>query len=225
MKKIKNDFIADKNVCENYQGEILMKKLQLVTLALSALLSSQAALANLGDISLGVPGYGGNGCPANSASVTLSDDAKSLSIIFDQFIVEAGGANKNLERKSCNIAIPVHVPQGLSVSVIDVDYRGYVSLPTQASARLTAEYFLAGSLGPRFDKTFIGRTDTDYTFKNSIGVSAQVWSPCGADTILRVNAAMLVKTNRYGDEALATVDSADFKAGILYKLQWRTCTR
>ena len=200
-----------------------MRKMMMKGLCLATLAMSTAAMADLNDIQLGVPGYGGNGCPANTASVTLSDDKKSLSIIFDQFIVEAGGMNKTLERKSCNIAIPVHVPQGLSVSVINVDYRGYVSLPNQASARLTAEYFLAGSLGPRFDKTFTGRTDSDYTFKNDIGIQAQVWSPCGADTILRVNAAMLVKTNRYNDEAMATVDSADFKAGMLYKLQWRSC--
>ena len=192
-------------------------------LCLATITMSTAAMADLNDIELGVPGYGGNGCPANTASVTLSDDKKSLSLIFDQFITEAGGMNKKIERKTCNIAIPVHVPQGMSVSVINVDYRGYVSLPTQATARLTAEYFLAGSVGPRFDKTFTGRTDTDYTFKNDIGIQAQVWSPCGADTILRVNAAMLVRTNRYNDEALATVDSADFKAGILYKLQWRSC--
>ena len=192
-------------------------------LGLLTLTMSNALLAADG-ISLGTPGYGGNGCPANSASVTLSEDGQSLSIIFDQFIVEAGGASrKTQDRKTCNIAIPVHVPQGFSVSVIDVDYRGYVSLPSQASARLTAEYFLAGSVGPRFDKSFMGRTDTDYTFRNSIGVQAQVWSPCGADTNLRVNAAMLVKTNRYGDDAMATVDSADFKAGILYQLQWRRC--
>lgn len=203
----------------------MMKKNMMKGLCLGLMTLSNVAMANLNDINLGVPGYGGNGCPANSASVTLSDDKKSLSIIFDQFIVEAGGMNKTIERKTCNIAIPVHVPQGFSISIIDVDYRGYVSLPSQASARLTAEYFLAGSLGPRFDKTFVGRTDTDYTFNNAIGIQAQIWSPCGADTILRVNAAMLVKTNRYRDEALATVDSADFKAGMLYKLQWKRCSR
>lgn len=203
----------------------MMNKNMMKGLCLGLLALSNVAMANLNDISLGVPGYGGNGCPANTASVTLSEDAKSLSIIFDQFVVEAGGMNKATERKTCNIAIPVHVPQGFSISVIDVDYRGYVSLPVQASARLTAEYFLAGSLGPRFDKIFSGKTDTDYTFNNGIGVQAQIWSPCGADTILRVNAAMLVKTNRYLDEAMATVDSADFKAGMLYKLQWKRCTR
>ena len=200
-----------------------MKKMMMKGLCLGLLAISTSVYADLNDVQLGIPGYGGNGCPANSASVTLSDDKKSLSLIFDQFIVEAGGMNKTLERKTCNIAIPVHVPSGFSVSVVNVDYRGYVSLPGQASARLTSEYFLAGSVGPRFDKTFLGKTDTDYTFKNNIAIQAQVWSPCGADTILRVNAAMLVKTNRYNDEAMATVDSADFKTGMLYQFQWRRC--
>jgi hypothetical protein len=175
------------------------------------------------DIQLGQPAYGGNGCPAGSASAVLSPDNKSLSILFDQFIVEAGRANGSTARKTCNVAIPVHVPQGFSLSIINVDYRGYVSLPAGASARMTAEYFLAGSLGPRFDKMFMGKTDTDYEFTNDIGIQAQVWSPCGADTTLRVNAAMLVRTNRMNDDAMATVDTADFKAGLLYKLQWKTC--
>ncbi len=201
----------------------LLKKV--CTFIAGTTLIAQVAHADLNDIRLGTPGYGGNGCPANSASVTLSPDAKSLSIIFDQFIVEAGGMFRSTERKTCNIAIPVHVPQGMSISVVDVDYRGYVALPQGAQARLSAEYFLAGYLGPRFEKQFNGRTDTDYQFSNAIGIQAQVWSPCGADTILRVNAAMLVRTNRYNDEAMATVDSADFTAGILYKLQWRRCNQ
>lgn len=137
-------------------------------------------------------------------------------------MVEAGGRNK-IARKSCNIAIPVHVPQGYSVSVIDVDYRGYVSLPRQAQARFSAEYFLAGIRGPRFMKTFQGQTDEDYVISNELGVEALVWSRCGADVNLRVNSSMLVRTNRQGDEALATVDSADFNAGIIYHLQWKRC--
>ncbi|HZY67241.1 MAG TPA: DUF4360 domain-containing protein, partial [Devosia sp.] len=105
-----------------------MKKI----LAIAALLigSSVAGASYADDIALGEPGYGGTGCPDGSASVTLSPDAKSLSILFDEYYVEAGGStNKSLDRKSCNIAIPVHVPQGLSVSILNIDYRGYNSLP------------------------------------------------------------------------------------------------
>ncbi len=113
-------------------------------LTMSLLSISISALAQ-DDIALGIPGYGGNGCPAGTASVTLSPDAKALSIIFDQFIAEAGpNIGKTLDRKSCNIAIPVHVPSGFSVSVIAVDYRGFVSLPRNAMAKLQAEYFFAG---------------------------------------------------------------------------------
>jgi hypothetical protein len=43
------------------------------------------------DISLGEPGYGGTGCPAGTVSVTLSPDAKSLSLLFDQYQVAVGG--------------------------------------------------------------------------------------------------------------------------------------
>src|SRR5262249_52788568 len=61
------------------------------------------------DIYLGIPSYGGTGCPAGTASVTLSPDAKALSILFDTYVAEVGGTSgKTLDRKSCNVAVPVH---------------------------------------------------------------------------------------------------------------------
>jgi hypothetical protein len=188
---------------------------------LSLVFAMNGAMAD--DIYLGVPGYGGNGCPQGTVSATLSPDAKSLSIIFDQFITEAGpSSGKTLDRKGCNIAIPVHVPQGFSLSIIGVDYRGFVSVPRGANARLTAEYFFAGQRGPIFAKQFIGPADQDYTFSNMLGLQAVVWSACGADVNLRVNANMLVQNRTYQD-ALATVDSADVNAGLVYHLQFRPC--
>lgn len=193
------------------------------TLLSAALLSISVVTFAQNDIALGVPGYGGNGCPAGSASVTLSPDAKSLSIIFDQFITEAGpNVGKRLDRKACNIAIPVHVPSGYSISIIAVDYRGFVSLPRAATAKLSAEYFFAGMQGPRFVKDFRGVQNTDYTFSNTLGVAANVWSPCGADVNLRVNANMMLTNSGYED-AMATVDSTDINAGIIYQLQFRRC--
>jgi hypothetical protein len=190
----------------------------LKTLTLAAAITSTSLWAD--DIRLGEPGYGGNGCPAGSASATLSPDQKSLSIIFDQYVVETNNTTR-LARKSCNVAIPVHVPQGYSISIISVDYRGYVNLPQGSTARFTAEYFFAGKQGPRFAKDWFGYTDSDYTLANNIGVEALVWSPCGADTTLRVNSGMMVRSTR--GQALATVDSADFNAGIVYQIQWKRC--
>lgn len=196
-----------------------MKKL----VSVSLLVGSLGAFAQ-DTIQLGYPAYGGNGCPSGTASATLSPDGTALSIIFDQFLTEAGpAAGKTIDRKSCNIAVPVHVPNGFSISVLAVDYRGYVGLPTQSSARLQAEYFFAGMQGPRFVKDFFGRTDTDYLFNNQLGVQAMVWSPCGADVNLRVNASMMVRNTNRQLDAIATVDSADISAGLVYHFQMRRC--
>ncbi len=175
-------------------------------------------------ISLGFPIAGGNGCPNGTAQATLSPDGRQLSVIFDQFIAEAGPASgRTMDRKSCNIAIPVHVPNGYSISILNVDYRGFVSLPVGATAQISAEYFFANQPGPRLAQNFVGRQDRDYLFNNQIAVQAMVWSPCGADANLRVNAGMMLRNTSRQLDAMATVDSADVSAGIIYQIQYRRC--
>ena len=201
-----------------------MKKLVAVaSFVLASLFASLAFAQDPNDISLGEPGYGGNGCPAGSVSATLSPDAKALSMLFDQYIVEAGGeTGKSFDRKSCNIAIPVHVPQGLSISIITIDYRGYNNLPTGARSEFNVEYFFAGTRGPTFRRTFNGVLDEDYTIRNELAAQAVVWSECGVDVNLRTNSSIRVNT-RANRQALATVDSEDVSAAIVYQLQWRPC--
>lgn len=198
-----------------------MKKL----IAIAALLISGAfaTIAHADDIALGNPSYGGTGCPDGSASVSLSDDQKSLSILFDQFVAQAGGeTNLSMDRKVCNVAIPVHVPQGISVSVLAIDYRGFYDVPVGGKATFGVEYFFAGVKGPSFQKVFAGPASSDYTITNKLQANALVWSACGADVILRTNPSIRVQT-KANAEAQATVDSEDVSAAIVYKLQWKSC--
>ncbi|MDZ4663214.1 MAG: DUF4360 domain-containing protein [Pseudomonadota bacterium] len=198
-----------------------MKKFNKMNLLFTIVLASSSAFAD--DISLGIPGYGGSGCPAGTVSVTLSPDAQSLSLLFDAYIVEVGGfTGRNFDRKSCNVAIPVHVPQGYSVSILKVDYRGFNNLPRFASSQFNVEYFFAGSQGPSFRRSFYGPLTNDYLIENQLSVTALVWSACGADVNLRTNSSIRVSTNN-NQEAMATVDSEDVNAAIIYRLQWRRC--
>jgi hypothetical protein len=174
------------------------------------------------DIRLGTPGYGGTGCPANTASVTLSPDAKTLSIIFDQYVAEAGyTTGRTLDRKTCNIAIPVHVPQGYSVSILKFDYRGFVSVP-RGENQFNVEYFFAGYTGPKFRKTFTSGAEQEYLLGNSFAVETLSWSRCGEDVNLRINSSLQAKSFN-GQTSMITLDSADIHAGIVYQLQWRRC--
>jgi hypothetical protein len=198
-----------------------MKTLLMGAVALGAMVLSGSA--NADGISLGVPGFGGTGCPAGTVSATLSPDAKALSLIFDQFTVAAGGTTgTSFDRKSCNVAIPVHVPNGFSVSVLSVDYRGYNHLPSRGASQFNVEYFFAGGRGPSFRRSFYGPLDSDYTINNQILAAAEVWSACGADVILRTNASMRVSTANNA-EASATVDTEDVNAAIVYHFQYRAC--
>lgn len=199
----------------------MFRSLLALTAALASFALSQPAQAQSG-IQLGLPGYGGTGCPAGSASVTLAPDQKSLSILFDQYVVEAD-RNRRMDRKSCNIAIPVRVPNGYSISVFQVDYRGFNALPWGARSTFNVEYFFAGSRGVRQTKSFAGPANGLYELTDHLTAQALVWSPCGADTNLRVNTSMLVQSNRNGDQAMATVDSADVTAGLIYHIAWRRC--
>jgi len=191
-------------------------------LVLGAAATAQAQI-DPNSITLGEPGYGGNGCPAGTVSTTLSPDAKSLSLIFDEYSVTTGGeTGRTFDRKSCNVAIPVHVPEGFSVSVLAVDYRGFNHLPPRASSQFNVEYFFAGTRGPAFRRSFNGTLDSDYTIHNELTVAANSWSRCGEDVNLRTNSSIRLSGPATA-EAMATVDSEDVSAAIVYQLQWRRC--
>lgn len=193
-----------------------------IVLALAGVLVSSAALAQ--SLQLGQPAYGGSGCPGGSASSVLSPDGTELSILFDQYIAEAGGASrKRVDVKSCNLAVPVRVPQGWSVAIFKVDYRGYTAVPVGGQSRFTVEYFWAGSRGPKVQRVFAGPRNDGYTITDQLLASTLVWSACGADVNLRMNSTMMSQTNNRNDQTLATVDSVDVSSGVIYHLQWRRC--
>ncbi len=187
----------------------LFKSLVAGTVLLSVF-SSQALAAS--EVSIQGAGYGGNGCPAGSASVNVSPDGQELSVLFDKFV-----ADKNTRRASCNLTIPIKVPQGFQISLYDADYRGYVAPRT--TARLRSEYFFAGHRGPVFQRTFKG--ETDYNVRDRLQTMANVWSACGDSVNMRVNSSMTAS-----GQGNASVDSFDLShKGLVYHIKYRSCRR
>lgn len=173
---------------------------------------------------IGNPTFGGNACSNGSARATLSPDGQQVSILFDQFIATSGGnSGLRADRKNCDIAIPVQVPQGYSVAVLAIDYRGFASLPQGAALRFSANYFFAGQRSSNYGKEFLGPMTDNYVFRNEMQISANIWSACGASVLLRTQASMVVMTNPQGEETTSTVDSMDVNSGITYNLQYKQC--
>lgn len=188
----------------------------------AVLMMSATAMAQ--SLQLGVPAYGGTGCPAGTASVSVSPGQDAVSILFDQYVTEAGRTTgRRIDRKSCNITVPVRVPQGYSVAVLQVDYRGYNAIPSGGYSRFDANYFWAGSQGVRSSRTFNGPVNNNFSVTDDLIATTVVWTPCGASVNLRVNSSMMAQSNSRMDQTLAMVDSADISAGLIYHLQWRRC--
>jgi hypothetical protein len=161
----------------------------------------------------------GSGCPEGSASATVSPDGQELSILFDKF---AADATKPAEsRKSCNLAIPIKVPQGFQISLSGAEYSGYVSPNT--TGKLRSESFFAGQKGPVFSKTLDG--GKNYTVKDSLASGANVWSACGDSVNMRVNTSMIAR-----GKGMATIDSMALanggaaSRGLIYHIKYRACT-
>lgn len=156
--------------------------------------------------------YGGTGCPAGSASVTVSPDGQEVSILFDKYIAEAPSSTGF--RKTCNLTIPIKVPSGYQISLFTADYRGYVAPNTRGTLR--AEYFFAGQRGPVFSRTLNG--EQEYNVRHPL--LAETWSRCGDSVNVRANTSMISR-----GRGIATVDSLDFarRGGIIYHVKYRGC--
>lgn len=173
---------------------------------------------------LGYPSYGGTGCPAGSASVSVSPNQSAISVLFDQFMAEAGGVTrKSFDRKSCNLTIPVQVPSGYSIAIFQADYRGYNMVPRGGKNRFDVEYFWAGSRGPRISRIFQGPVNDSFTITDELLAQTLVWTPCGQSVNLRVNASMSATTNNRREETLGMVDSADIGSSLIYHIRWQRC--
>lgn len=184
----------------------------LAMLALFALRPSPA-MADPPDIEIIEVEMGGSGCPMGTAHAVLSADKRTLSIIFDQYYGEDD------EYVSCNIAISLSVPAGFTVALIEIDYRGYASIPDEdgSKGRFRAEYFFAGFTGPVKIKNFPRGYEGSFMLEHDI--LGAVWAPCGADVIARANTS--IKT--WGDDSFVAIDTADVYAGIEFHLEWDEC--
>jgi Domain of unknown function (DUF4360) len=151
-------------------------------------------------------GYGGSGCPGGTASITTSLNSRELTIVLDKFI--ALGNNPRESRKSCNLSIPIKVPQGFQISLSNAHYRGYIAPKT--TGQLRAEYFFAGQRGPIFSRQFSGKTN--YSVRDRLTTRTNVWSRCGDSVNIRVNAAMIAR-----GEGMATVEQ------IVANFGWKRC--
>ncbi len=184
-------------------------------LSLSALAAAGAAGLLLASVSI-TPTVAQEPCSATAVS---APDGSALTILFDDLSV-AGDS----QQRTCSVSAPLNLPEGYSLGVYRVDYRGYAHLAKKENATLVVDYNLGPKAnGRKFKRTVKGETDDDFSFTENIGAGQMKRVGCGSAAVLNVDVTLSLEAN--GGEALATMDSSDgaTKHGLVYHLNLKKC--
>lgn len=170
--------------------------------------------------------YAGSGCPAGSVATNTSPDRQAFTVLFDQYIAEVGpGVPFNQKRKNCQLNVDLDFPGGWSYSIVTVDYRGYVALEQGVKGTQQSSYYFQGQGSTGTLKTpMFGPIDQNYQIRDTLGLQALVWSPCGAQRSLNINSQLILDNSaRPSAHGLLTNDSIDFQSKLIYGIQWQRC--
>ncbi|MBF0298185.1 MAG: DUF4360 domain-containing protein [Oligoflexia bacterium] len=170
----------------------------------------------------GTPQAAGTACPGGVINYEYFAEEGRLVLSLEGYMAMAGGSSgKRLDRKTCNIAIPVSMPKKVSIGLAVKPLNGWAQLPLAASAKARAEAFFAGTTGVVVERDFTSVIDSNYfdsgwdTFDEE---NSTIWSPCGVNSNLRLNTSLLVKTNSALEEAIA-----EFGPSIDLEIKFRSC--
>lgn len=178
---------------------------------------------NTGGVSLPVlaeaPVIAGSGCPAGSEQLELRPQSASFKLSLAEWVIGTGqDQNGNI---TCNIAIPVTVPNGYQVSLIPLHFTGSLS-GNGLSIELRREYFFAGSTGTPQVSHLTLPTDSQFVISDSVNPQDTLqWSACGQDTNIRVNMRLRIKGGE--GQANLNISSTDTAEPTLFKLNYRVC--
>ncbi|OXV12194.1 hypothetical protein Egran_00045 [Elaphomyces granulatus] len=172
--------------------------------------------------------YAGSGCPAGSVSNVASTDKTLLTSIFDQFIAAVGpDIPITGSRKNCQMTLKMHYPGGFQFSIFEVDYRGFAQLDKGVNGIQKSTYYFSGSQSEiNLQTNFTGPQNKDYLDTNKLEQASLIWSPCGTEGLLNINAQVQVAANSSAAAGAAgqlTVDSSDAKVTQIYRIQWKKC--
>lgn len=204
-----------------------MKKilLQLITLLLFSV-KLQAQTARLGE-----PTVGGSGCPQGSVSVSITDDASTISVLFSAFNREyskASNVYSNNLTANCRIQIPVELPPGYRMDVMDLEYRGFYVLPANGVFTLQTNGLRIGKVPTLQPQQSVIRGPVDGNFQLVHKLTRFISSDCGNSRFVldfTVNMTAHAPGNRFGRPpfagdvliALDSLDSAGAELGVAVK--------
>lgn len=193
----------------------------------SAVFFVSALIVSTGAVARGSDAPRAGACPAGDYSVVNSPDGSTLSILFDKFVITTTAGSSGVYNKiSCIIHVPLNLPDGYSLGVYRVDYRGFAHTSSNQTSALFVDYtFGARNKGRSYHRKINGPHDGDFLFTENIGAGLMKRVGCGEEAVLDVTAALALDTTVQPGEAMVALDSVDGapKGGLIYRFDLKKC--
>lgn len=187
---------------------------------------AQFALAQ--SYQLGKASLSGNGCKDSTASISTSPDLKSVSILFDDFSVDASGAlgADRAFKTTCIVSIPVSITRGYTIETTTIDFRGFVDLDQNAIGSILTYATRTDYMnGPRFGRGKVIRGPlTDGVFSQSVVRPNPGNKKCPPVHYLYLAITAQVNTMSKTKQGFITLDSGDIgNNGVQMGVTLRPC--
>lgn len=192
--------------------------------------AAEPQLFSPGDVTISSVAYAGSGCRAGTASVIISNDRTTVTILFDEYEAEIyPGSPPSKAIKNCNINFKVNYPPGLQYTLYTNDYTGYARLDQGVTAKQTSSYWFAGFIGdkPTFQSTWNGPFDKQYTFTDTL--QSLVYSPCGTSTTLNLNTQLTLAYTTPNHQVTGLINTQSIDSHTfnpfkhVYGIRWQKC--
>ncbi|MEV7520584.1 DUF4360 domain-containing protein [Streptomyces sp. NPDC091371] len=202
-----------------------------VTAALATLTpsagASHAPSAPTDQVRVDVATVNGSGCRPGSAAVAVAPDNSAFTVTYSEYLAQAGGGVSAVEgRKNCLLSLVVHVPQGFTYAVAQVDYRGFGSLQPGAIGTQKASYYFQGmSQTAQRTHKFNGALDDNWQATDTTGIEALVFAPCGEQRNFNINTELRAEVGSSDPSKLSfmALDSTDGSINSVYHFSWKQC--
>ncbi len=199
----------------------------LVLSAVTAPAVSVAVPPPTDQITLDIKTINGSGCPAGTAdaAAVVAEDNTSFKVTYKNFLAKDGAGTNPLDvRKNCQINVLVHVPQGFTYAIAQVDYRGFAHVESGATALEQANYYFTGtSPTARIRHTLPGPFNGFWHATDTADVATLVFAPCGEDRNLNINAELRADSGTSTGTSFIEMDSERGSVETLYHFAWKKC--
>lgn len=201
---------------------------RLAALALMALATCSSAFAKGGFWAERARTIDAQACPAGSFNIVTAPDGSAISVLFDNFAVQANDTNGGFARMTCALEIPLHLPAGYSLGVYQVDYRGFAKLEDRQRGELSVAYGTGSgerNRGRRFRRDVRGVYEGDFLFNERLKGGVLRRMGCGDEAVLNFAATLTVMSKKGAATGMMTLDSVDGApaSGLVFGLDLKKC--